>query len=89
MEYKFVELLSVDFLLTPSDVIKQHIIYKYFTMKHQVELLQQRLQDVNELVKAKSPSLLLAIKKTPLRQPGTNTMPTTTQQKPDAKRMIK
>lgn len=65
--FKFVELLSVDFLLTPGDVIKQHIIYRYFTVRKQVDLLQARLQDVNEIIKNKSPSLLLAIKKTPLR----------------------
>jgi hypothetical protein len=65
--FKFVELLSVDFLLTPSDVIKEHIIFRYFSVRKQVDMLQARLHDVNELVKNKSPSLLLAIKKTPLR----------------------
>ena len=28
MEFKFIELLSLDFLLTPSDIVKQHIIYR-------------------------------------------------------------
>jgi hypothetical protein len=44
------------------------IVYRYFNMKAQNDMLRARLQDVNEIVKAKSPSLLLAIKKTPLRQ---------------------
>lgn len=61
--FKFVELLSLDFLLTASEMIKQQIIYRYFTVKNQVASLTDRLRDVQELVKAKSPSLMLAIKK--------------------------
>ena len=61
--FKFVELLSMDFLLTPSDLIKQQIIYRYFAVKQQVHTLTERLRDVQELVKQKSPSLMLAIKK--------------------------
>jgi len=41
MEYKFVELLSVDFARAPEDVIRQHISYRYNTIKvifHQIVL---------------------------------------------------
>lgn len=67
LQFKFVELVSLDFLLTPSDIIKQHLLFRYFSMKSQVESLQSRLQEVTDLVKQKSPSLLMAIKKTPMR----------------------
>ncbi|KAJ0397184.1 hypothetical protein P43SY_005111 [Pythium insidiosum] len=43
MEYKFVELLSVDFLRAPEDVIRQHITFRYNSMKTRLQVLQTRL----------------------------------------------
>lgn len=42
-------------------------------MKNQCEMLQNRLMDVNELIKNKSPSLLLQLKKTPMRSSSSTT----------------
>ncbi|KAJ0402909.1 hypothetical protein ATCC90586_006031 [Pythium insidiosum] len=64
MEYKFVELLSVDFLRAPEDVIRQHITFRYNSMKTRLQVLQTRLHEVNSIVKTKNPSLLLQLQKT-------------------------
>ncbi|DAZ95108.1 TPA: hypothetical protein N0F65_009739 [Lagenidium giganteum] len=70
MEYKFVELLSVDFLRSSDDAIRQHITYRYNSMKSRLQVLQTRLhgmlylqQEVNNIVKTKNPSLLLQLQK--------------------------
>ncbi|GLD94223.1 hypothetical protein PINS_up002834 [Pythium insidiosum] len=62
MEYKFVELLSVDFLRAPEDVIRQHITFRYNSMKTRLQVLQTRLHEVNSIVKTKNPSLLLQVR---------------------------
>lgn len=43
MEYKFVELLSVDFMRAPEDTIRQHIAFRYNSMKARLNVLQTRL----------------------------------------------
>ena len=70
MEYKFVELLSVNFLAMHEEHVRQQITYRYNSMKSRLALMQARLQDVNALVKIKNPSLLLQLQRTPPRLPG-------------------
>mmetsp|Transcript_31656 Transcript_31656/g.53439 ORF Transcript_31656/g.53439 Transcript_31656/m.53439 type:complete len:227 (+) Transcript_31656:205-885(+) len=70
MEYKFVELLSLEFGRSPEDIVRSHISYRYNSMKGRLALMQARLQDVNALVKIKNPSLLLQLQRTPPRKPG-------------------
>lgn len=43
MEYKFVELLSVDFMRVSEDTIRQHISFRYNSMKSRLQVLQTRL----------------------------------------------
>lgn len=69
MEYKFVELLSCDFVASPEEVVRQQISFRYNSVKTKLSLMQARLQDINALVKVKNPSLLLQLQKTPSRQP--------------------
>ncbi|KAG5183345.1 hypothetical protein JKP88DRAFT_181863 [Tribonema minus] len=64
MEYKFIELLSLHFTRSPEDVVQHQITYRYNAMKSRLALMQARLQDVNNLVKLKNPSLLLQLQKT-------------------------
>jgi hypothetical protein len=59
IEYKFVELLSLEFVASGEDVIRQQITFRYNSVKSKLALMQARLQDVNKMVKVKSPSLLL------------------------------
>lgn len=66
MEYKFVELLSCNFIASPEDVIRAHICFRYNTLKSRLALVQSRLQDIESLIKVPPPSLSLL---SPLPQP--------------------
>ena len=68
MEYKFVELLNINFVRSPEDLVQQHITYRYNAIKSRLAIMQSRLADVNALVKVKNPSLLLQIEGS--RRPG-------------------
>lgn len=70
MEYKFVELLSCDFIASPEEVVRQQITFRYNSSKSRLALMQARLQDINALVKVKNPSLLLQLQKTPPSRVG-------------------
>lgn len=61
MEYKFLELLSADFVRSPDDVVRRQISYRYNALKSKMNLLQARQHDVFNLVKSKNPSLLLQL----------------------------
>lgn len=67
MEYKFVELLTCDFIASTEDVVRQHITYRYNSVKSKLTLMQNRLQDINALVKVKCPALLLQLQRAPAR----------------------
>merc|ERR1719436_2231740 len=67
MEYKFVELLSCDFVASSEEQVRQQIAFRYNGVKSKLALMQARLQDINALVKVKNPSLLLQLQKTPPR----------------------
>ena len=70
MEYKFIELLSVNFNATTEENVRQHITYRYNALKSKLAIMQGRLQDINNLVKLKFPSLLLQIQKTSQQTPN-------------------
>ena len=61
LEYKFVELLSVDFLRSGDEEVRQSIQWRYNMLKAQIGGMQAHLQEVNNLVKVKNPSLLLQL----------------------------
>ena len=44
MEYKFVELLSCDFVASPEEVVRQQISFRYNSVKTKLSLMQARLQ---------------------------------------------
>jgi hypothetical protein len=44
MEYKFVELLSVDFMRSADEAVRQSITYRYNAMKSRLAVMQSRLQ---------------------------------------------
>ncbi|GMH89883.1 hypothetical protein TrVE_jg6418 [Triparma verrucosa] len=68
MEYKFVELMSCHFIRSPEEIVQHQITYRYNAMKTRLSLMQGRLEDVNNLVKLKNPSLLLQLQKAPQGQ---------------------
>ncbi|KAF4651444.1 hypothetical protein FOL46_000315, partial [Perkinsus olseni] len=78
MEYKFIELLSAEFIASPDTVIRQHITYRYNALKSKLNASQARLQDFHAIVKLKNPSLLLQIQKGTVRA-GTPYLATSTE----------
>lgn len=68
--FRFIELISCDFARTSEDVTRQHIAYRYNSLKSRLAMMQARLQDVQKLVQAKNPSLLVQIQK----QTGTSSL---------------
>merc|ERR1711881_826799 len=67
MQYKFVELMSLNFLAASDELARQQLTFRYNAMKSRLALMQARLQDINALVKVKNPSLLLQLQRTPTR----------------------
>ena len=67
IEYKFIELLSCQFLASSEEIVRTSITYRYNAIKSKVQLMEARLKDVNNLVKVKNPSLLLQLQRA---QPG-------------------
>lgn len=63
IEYKFIELLSCDFMASTEEMVRQQITYRYTAVKNKLALLQARMQDIHALVKVKNPSLLLQLQK--------------------------
>lgn len=64
MEYKFVELMYCSCARSAEEVVQQHITFRYNSMKQKLTVMQARLQEINNLVKVKNPSLLLQLQKT-------------------------
>ena len=65
IEYKFIELLSIDFVNSPDDTVRKQIAYRYNALRSKLELMQNRIQTISNIVKLKNPSLLLQIQKAP------------------------
>ena len=77
IEYKFIELLSIDFVNSPDDTVRKQIAYRYNALRSKLELMQNRIANINNIVKLKNPSLLLQIQKAPAKL--NNTMRNSTQ----------
>ena len=67
IEYKFIELLSIDFVNSPDDTVRKQISYRYNALRTKLELMQNRIQAISNIVKIKNPSLLLQIQKAPAK----------------------
>eukprot|EP01017_Pseudomicrothorax_dubius_P025890 TRINITY_DN2840_c0_g1_i1.p1 TRINITY_DN2840_c0_g1~~TRINITY_DN2840_c0_g1_i1.p1 ORF type:complete len:192 (+),score=43.99 TRINITY_DN2840_c0_g1_i1:123-698(+) len=62
-EYKDIEMIAFDFQSASEEGIRQQITFKYGALKSKLSLMDGRLQDINELIRIKNPSLLLQIQK--------------------------
>jgi hypothetical protein len=67
IEYKFIELLSLDFANSPDVIVRKQISYRYNALKTKVTLMQDRINQINNLVKLKNPSLLIQLQKNPAK----------------------
>mmetsp|Transcript_30712 Transcript_30712/g.51404 ORF Transcript_30712/g.51404 Transcript_30712/m.51404 type:complete len:180 (-) Transcript_30712:176-715(-) len=63
MEYKFVELMYCACVRSPEEIVQQHITFRYNAMKQKLSIMSSRLQEIQNLVKVKNPSLLLQLQK--------------------------
>lgn len=64
IEYKYIELLSLEFINSPDETVRKQIAYRYNSLKTKLTLLQDRINSISNLIKLKNPSLLLHIQKT-------------------------
>jgi hypothetical protein len=67
IEYKFIELLTLDFVNSPDDTVRKQIAFRYNALKQKYSMVQDRVNTINNIVKTKNPSLLLQITKTPMK----------------------
>ena len=81
MEYKFLELLTVDFIASSEEVIRQAITFRYSLLKAKSSILTGRRKDISSILKLKNPSLLLQIQKGTVGGGGMTQRASTTFQK--------
>jgi hypothetical protein len=62
-EYKNIELISFEFDCANEDSVRQHVTFRYGSMKSKLALMEGRYQDIREIIRLKNPSLLLHIDK--------------------------
>lgn len=62
-EYKNVQLLCFEVEASPEEGIRQQITFRYGSLKSKLGQMEGRLQDINEVLRLKNPSLLLQLKK--------------------------
>ncbi len=74
IEYKFIELLSLDFINSPDDTVRKQIAFRYNALKSKMSLMQDRINTISNIVKLKNPSLLLQIQKTPSKMQQNTSM---------------
>ena len=71
MEYKFLELLSIEFAASTEEVIRTSIGFRYSLLKAKSQIMQNRLKDISAILKLKNPSLLLQLQKGTTQTVGT------------------
>lgn len=57
-EYKTIEILSCDLLPSSEEALRKHITYQYNLAKGKMLQAEQRLEDMDNLLRLKNPSLL-------------------------------
>ena len=67
IEYKFIELLSIDFVNSPDDTVRKQIGYRYNALRSKMEMMQDRINVINNIIKIKNPSLIHQINKAPYK----------------------
>ncbi|KAM3144883.1 hypothetical protein pb186bvf_002899 [Paramecium bursaria] len=63
LEYKELELISFDMIAGDDEIIRQHVTFKYGSIKSKHQIINGKIKDVFELVKMKNPQLLLHLQK--------------------------
>ena len=63
LEYKYVDLVSIEFETTPQEIIREAIPFKYNSVKAKMIFLQNRMKEFTSLIKTKNPAQLLQMQK--------------------------
>ena len=63
LEYKFAELINLNFSPVSKDFINKQIIYRYNSMRGLFDMTQNRINIINEVLKDTDPSLISEVKK--------------------------
>ena len=63
LEHKFGELISLNFKPVSDDVIRQQISYRYNSMRATDDIIQNRIDIINEVLKEVDPQLIYEVKK--------------------------
>ena len=67
IEYKFIELLSIDFVNSPDDTVRKQIGFRYNALRTKMEMMQERINAIYNVIKLKNPSLIHQINKAPYK----------------------
>ena len=63
MQYKFGELISVSFVPASDDIIRKQISYRYNAMRAVQDMVQNRIDIINGVLKDIDPELITDVKK--------------------------
>ncbi|CAD8176502.1 unnamed protein product [Paramecium pentaurelia] len=63
LEYKFMEMLTLEFSCATEETIRQNVSFRYNFMKAKLQFVQNKLNDITSLIKLKNPSLLAQLNK--------------------------
>ena len=63
LEYKFGDLISLDFTKASDDLIKKQINYRYNTMRAYVDMAKDKIKSINGVLKDVDPDLIYEVKK--------------------------
>ncbi|KAF7459288.1 UDP-glucose 4-epimerase [Cryptosporidium felis] len=63
LEHKYLELLSIEFLQTPEEIIRNSISFRYSFMKSKVAIMEGRLLEISNLMNMRNPNLLNYLQK--------------------------
>ena len=63
LEYKFVELININFVPASDDLIREQISYRYNSMRATHEITQSRIEIINGVLKDHDPQLITEVKK--------------------------
>ena len=63
LEYKFVELININFVPASDDLIREQISYRYNSMRATHEITQSRIEIINGVLKDHDPQLINEVRK--------------------------
>jgi hypothetical protein len=61
MDFKLVELVSIPFRRTEPQKVRDALTYRFKSMKSKTMIMAKRLDEIHNLLRIKSPSLLLRL----------------------------